>query len=135
MSDFSELGDCPVVSLPLSDLFNLSDAACPVVSLPLPDLASGVAWPVVCGALCSPFFVDGASFSAGAFCCAAGARSGMLFMPCADAAPALNNNANATVDNNLAFLTESSSGCPRIPDHVETSCKNVLPDRSVPKLT
>src|SRR5262245_33807087 len=33
-------------------------------------------------------------------------------MPCAEAAPAPNNKANATVDNNLAFLTGSSSGCP-----------------------
>jgi hypothetical protein len=33
-------------------------------------------------------------------------------MPCAEAAPALNSNATAAVDNNLAFLTVSSSGCP-----------------------
>src|SRR5690242_14600866 len=59
-------------------------------------------------------------------------------MPCADAtptAPALNNNATAPVDNSFAFLTGSSSGCPQIPDFVETSLKNVLPDLPVPNLT
>jgi hypothetical protein len=64
-------------------------------------------------AFCSPGFNAGATFSAGAFCCAAGARAGAssLSIGCADAAPTLSSKAAATVDNSLAFIIiESSSG-------------------------
>ena len=82
--------------------------------------AFGVAWPVVSGILPSPARMFGATFSAGAFCCAAGAGVGdsFFFISWADAAPAANNNAAATVDNNLTlFMAHASSGYP--------PCKNV----------
>src|SRR5262249_24797810 len=73
----------------------------------------------------------GATFSAGALCCAAGARSGVsLPIPCADAAPTPNSNATATVDSNLAFLTSASSGCPSNSRYR----RDLVTKRSVPRL-
>jgi hypothetical protein len=88
--------------------------------LALPDLASG-ALARRLRRFRSPFFIDGATFSAGAFC-RRGRALGCLTMPCADAAPAPNSNANATVDSNLAFLTGFLLWMPpEFPDNVETS--------------
>src|SRR6478672_1137142 len=55
-------GAAPGARWPMSD-FGSDFGAWPVVSFALPDLSSGVAWPVVCGALWSPFFMLGATFS------------------------------------------------------------------------
>src|SRR5450631_778781 len=75
------------------------------------------AWPVVSFAFgatvfCAPGFMAGATFSAGAFCCAAGAGVGAasFLSSCADATPTVSSSVAATVDNNLAFLIESSCG-------------------------
>src|SRR4026209_964720 len=105
LSGTSDFGDCPVVSCVL-----------------LVALLSGAAWPVVYGDFWSPALIEGATFSAGAFCCAAGARSGgSLLMPCADATPMPSSNAIATVDNSLVFLTGCLLWMPlEIPDGVGT---------------
>src|SRR4029079_11842303 len=106
-SDFPLESDLLVGALDLS-LSLVSDFGdCPVVSRVFPaGLLSGVAWPVVCGVLWSPAFNEGATFSAGAFCCAAGARSGgSLLMPCAEATPPPSSNAIATVVSSFVFLT------------------------------
>src|ERR1019366_7402773 len=57
-------------------------------------------------------FNVGATFSAGAFCCAAVARAGAssFFIVCADATPTVRSSVAATVDNSLALFIESSCG-------------------------
>src|SRR6476646_994831 len=120
LSGASDFGDCPVVS-----------GALPVA------LLSGVAWPVVCGDFWSPAFIDGATFSAGAVCYAAGARSGRsLPIPCAETAPALSSNAMAAVDNSFVFLTGCLLWMPlETPTKSGPGWRNVLFDLPVPKLT
>jgi hypothetical protein len=131
-SELERMSDLPLGApdLSLSIAPGLSVACdvgdCPVVSCALPvALLSGAAWPVVCGDFCSPAFIEGATFSAGAFCCAAGAGSGgSLPIPCAEAAPPPSSNAIATVDNSFVFLTGCLLWMPlEIPDDVGTSRK------------
>jgi hypothetical protein len=72
--------------------------------------AAGVAWPVVSGILCWPDFGAGAAFSAGAFCCAAGAGVSSVFMLCAETAPAPSSNIAAAVDISRRFFMDVSFG-------------------------
>src|SRR5207342_1177467 len=138
------MSDLPLgaLDLSLSIAPGLSEACdfgdCPVVSCPSPGaLLSGAAWPVVCGDFCSPAFIEGATFSAGALCCAAGARSGgSLPIPCAEAAPVPSSSAIAAVDNSFVFLTGFLLWMPlEFPTMSGPHKKNVLFARRVPKLT
>src|SRR6185503_12428025 len=69
------------------------------------------------GAFFSPAFIAGATFSAGACCCAAGARSGAGLFSLgrfwADATPARASTAAATVDSNTVFILLSPLDTPR----------------------
>ena len=73
---------------------------------PSGGLTGGLRRLCACRLCCSPAFMAGATFSAGAFCWAAGA--GRALRPascaCADATPAVSSSVAATVDNNLAFV-------------------------------
>src|SRR6185437_11279346 len=79
-------------------------------------------------AVCALGFAAGVIFSAGAFCCAAGARVGAssFFTSCADAAPTASKNVAATVDNSLALFIQISCGhLPNVFDVVECIIGNV----------
>src|SRR6185503_17158772 len=69
------------------------------------------------GAFFSPAFIAGATFSAGACCCAAGARSGAALFSLgrfwADATPASASAAAATVDSNTVFICSLLWDTPR----------------------
>ena len=92
-------------------------AAAPAGALPivwlfsslLSDWGDGAACPVVSGA----DFRAGATFSAGAVCCAAGAFAGIssvVFKFCAHTAPAPSSNTAAVVDISRRFLMGVSVG-------------------------
>src|SRR5262249_45560627 len=90
------------------------------------------------GALGSPGFIAGAIFSAGAFCCAAGARSGAgplsLGRFCAVAAPAAITSAAAAAVVRSFFFIVLSSGYPA-ETHTFPSNTNVCGGGGVPKVT
>ena len=114
------LGVASLLTSPLAPA--LTSAAAPAGALLsivwlLPESDAFGAWPIVSGAFfvpafCSPGFMAGATFSAGAFCCAAGARAGAssFFMPCAETAPAPSSNTAAVVDNSRRVFMDVSFG-------------------------
>jgi hypothetical protein len=119
--DFKFASDEPFAAPPAGVLLSTSS----VWLFSLSDLGAA-ACPVVSGAFRWPDFKVGAIFSAGAFCCTAGAPDlSSAFMPCAKTPPAPKSNTAAVVDNSRRFLMDVSFGQSVLLTFLDASKDNV----------